>query len=110
MPGQTFTVLNISSPLVRASLFHGIVNKKCSYVLAIDKANACTRDLRDYLSLLGTHGCEVIVLDASSREMFDENRRLLRWVSRHVAARAPFYLVRCAANLAFEFLCVLARE
>src|SRR6185436_4883819 len=31
--------------------------------------------------------CDVIVIDNSPQPLFDENRRVLRWVGRHVAPR-----------------------
>jgi hypothetical protein len=65
-------------------------NRRCSYVVVIDAATRSDRALRElanYLSTIGTAGCEVIVFDCSPRLQFDLNRRVLRWVSRHVAIR-----------------------
>ncbi|HVX30360.1 MAG TPA: hypothetical protein VHA53_07765, partial [Nitrolancea sp.] len=59
-------------------------------MIAIERSEAAAGDLEplaSYLSNLGVIGCEVIVVDGSPREVFDENRRVLRWVSRHVAPR-----------------------
>lgn len=86
---------------------------RCSYVISIEKTTACASDLRslaDYLSILDTHGCDVIVLDSSEREVFEENRRVLRWVARHVAVRQPLDLVRTSAELARTEKIVIARE
>src|SRR5436853_6986508 len=69
--------------------------RRCTYVVSIDK-DVALRSLADYLSLLGTNGCDVIVLDSSSRDAFEENRRVLRWVSRHIAVAAPLDIVRTA--------------
>jgi hypothetical protein len=41
--------------------------------------------LAAYLSTLAVAGCEAIVVDRTAS--FDENRRVLRWVARHVAPR-----------------------
>jgi len=72
----------------------------CTYVVSIDDSARDLRSLADYFSLLGSNGCEVIVLDTGPREAIDENRRVLRWVARHIAVRAPFDIVRTSAELA----------
>jgi len=82
-------------------------DRRCTYVVAT--AGSQTRSLADYLSSLSLCGCDVIVFDASPPEVFDENARMLRWVSRHVAVRAPFDAVRTAAGLAATEKIVLAR-
>jgi hypothetical protein len=51
------------------------------------EAGGDLRDLATYLSSLAVAGCEVIVVDDSSAPVFENNRRVLRWVSRHIAAR-----------------------
>ncbi|HEU4887802.1 MAG TPA: hypothetical protein VFV49_07955 [Thermoanaerobaculia bacterium] len=63
---------------------------RCSYVVVVESAAASTSDLRElgnYLSTLGTAGCDVVVLDPSPRMLFELNGRILRWVARHVAVR-----------------------
>ena len=65
------------------------------------------RELADYLSSLGVIDCDVVVLDGSPRFFFEQHRRVLRWVGRHVAAAAQCRtiggtvdVVRAAAELA----------
>ena len=60
----------------------------CSYLVPLD-ASATEEDVRilaSYLSTLRAARCEVIVIDAADTAAFDERKRVLRWVSRHVAA------------------------
>ena len=88
-------------------------DRRCSYVVSIERHAVAPRDLRslaDYLSILDLNGCEVIVLDSSAPEVFEENRRVLRWVARHVGARAPIDIVRTAAELARTEKIIVARE
>jgi hypothetical protein len=62
-------------------------DRRCSYVVVHENAAASPDDLRsfaNYLSTLSVTGCEVIVLDDTAS--FDRNRRVFRWVGRHVAA------------------------
>lgn len=59
-------------------------------MIAIERSEGAADDLEplaSYLSNLGVIGCEVIVVDGSPREIFEENRRVLRWVGRHIAPR-----------------------
>jgi len=89
-------------------------DRRCTYVVAIENAGEGAgiplRDLADYFAFLGTHGCDVVVFDSSPREVFEENRRILRWVSRHVAITAPFDVVRTSAELARTEKIIVARE
>lgn len=65
-------------------------DRRCTYLVVIDSDREPLSDLRDfasYLSTLSVAGCEVVVVDGSSQESFEENGRSFRWVSRHVAAR-----------------------
>jgi hypothetical protein len=62
-------------------------DRPCSYVVVHEDAAASLDDLRSFanhLSTLAVAGCEVIVVDDTPS--FDRNRRILRWVGRHVAA------------------------
>ena len=62
-------------------------DRRCSYVVVHENADASPDDLRSFahhLSTLSVTGCEVIVLDDTAS--FDRNRRVFRWVGRHVAA------------------------
>lgn len=77
--------------------------RRCSYVVAIANADPAPDELRsfsEYLSNLVVAGCDVIVLDASPADVVDENRRILRWVARHVVLTGPIDIVRTAADLA----------
>jgi hypothetical protein len=59
----------------------------CSYVVVHDDATASAGDLRSFaahLSTLAVAGCEVIVIDDTPS--FHRNRRIFRWVGRHLAA------------------------
>ncbi len=61
-----------------------------SYVIAIERTEGTANDLlplAQYLSQVGVFGCDVIIVDGSPRAQFDENRCVLRWVGRHIAAR-----------------------
>jgi len=63
---------------------------RCSYLVVIERDRDAGGDLRDlatYLSSLAVAGCEVIVVDDSPAPVFENNRRVLRWVSRHIAPR-----------------------
>ena len=65
-------------------------DRRCAYVIAIERSAGAEGDLQSlasYLSNLGVIGCEVIVVDGSPRDVFDENRRVLRWVARHITPR-----------------------
>lgn len=89
---------------------HQTHDRRCTYVVAIDATTAPEGGLRsfaDYLSTLGVAGCDVLVIDASPAFEFEEHRRILRWVSRHTAARVQHRiadgaidLLRAAADLA----------
>jgi hypothetical protein len=60
-------------------------DQKCSYVVVHEDATA-PDDLRGfaaYLSTLSVAGCEVVIVDDSPS--FDRNRRVFRWVGKHVA-------------------------
>ena len=62
---------------------------RCTYVVLLEKSGGPEelRELGNYLSNLAVAGCEVVVLDPSSRMLFELNGRILRWVARHVAVR-----------------------
>ena len=61
-------------------------DRRCTYLIVID-GSGDLRDLANYLSTLSLADCEVVVLDASPHAQFEQNRSVLRWVSRHVAVR-----------------------
>src|SRR5688572_21535674 len=85
-------------------------DRRCSYVVVVENATTPASELRDlanYLSTAGVAGCDVVVLDASSRLQLELNARILRWVGRHVAVRpehrtpsGSLDVVRAAAALA----------
>ena len=64
----------------------------CTYLVAVDAAisEQELRDLAAYLSALGSLGCEAVVLDSAVGEALDEHRRVLRWVSKHLAVRREY--------------------
>src|SRR5829696_3924262 len=65
-------------------------DRRCTYLVTLDRPSAPLAELRDfaeYLALVGSADIDVVVVDASPADVFDENRRVLRWVSRHIAAR-----------------------
>jgi len=75
-------------PVAHHSLCRNNVMKdqRCSYVVIHEDATVPGGDLRSfaaYLSSIAVAGCEVIVIDDTPS--FDRNRRILRWVGRHVA-------------------------
>jgi len=91
-------------------------DRRCTYVVSIERSDETAggaddlRSLADYLSTLGTYGCDVLVFDSSADEVFEENRRILRWVSRHLAMRAPFDVVRAAADFAATEKIIVAEQ
>lgn len=65
-------------------------DRRCTYLVVLEHDSEPVDDLFDlsqYLSQLAVSDCEVIVVDGSPSPVFEANRRTLRWVSRHVAAR-----------------------
>jgi hypothetical protein len=65
-------------------------DRRCTYLVVIERDREPADDLRDlasYLSTISIADCEVIVVDGSPSPIFERNRAVLRWVSRHVAAR-----------------------
>jgi len=65
-------------------------DRRCTYLVVIERDREPADDLRDlasYLSAISVAGCEVIVVDGSPSPIFESNSAVLRWVSRHVAAR-----------------------
>jgi hypothetical protein len=95
--------------VARCSLFSpvamrksGAPERRCSYVVLTENATAAAGELGElaqYLSTLGVAGCEVIVLDPSSRLQFERNGRVLRWVGRHVRVRPEFRALDGAADV-----------
>lgn len=74
-------------PMAHSSLTRNNVmrDQRCSYVVVHEDATA-PQDLRGlaaYLSSLSITGCEVVIVDDSPH--FERNRRVFRWVGRHVA-------------------------
>ncbi len=85
-------------------------DRRSTYLIVIEQETLGPDDLcslSGYLSGLGLLDCDVVVVDGSPLPLFERNRRSLRWVSRHVAAkpkhRAPggqLDPLRAAADLA----------
>ena len=64
--------------------------RRCSYVVLADRVTTSPAELRDlagYLSMLGVHEVDVVVLDGSRAPEFEATSRVLRWVARHVAVK-----------------------
>ena len=63
---------------------------RCSYVVLADRVTSSPAELgqlANYLSALGLHEVDVVVLDASPAHEFEAATRVLRWVARHVAVK-----------------------
>lgn len=83
---------------------------RCSYVVIAGETATGPGELKElanYLSGLGLHDVDIVVVDPAPRAQFDENARTLRWVARHVAARPEHRtstgtvdIVRAAADVA----------
>lgn len=73
---------------------------RCSYVVPIRCGMSSERlkELAEYLSEIRVGGCETIVIDASPPDVFRENRRVLRWVARHVAVPGSLMEMRTASD------------
>ncbi|MCU1245055.1 MAG: hypothetical protein JWN02_965 [Acidobacteria bacterium] len=85
----------------------------CSYVVALERTAASHDELRpfaEYLSFLDVAGCDVVILDSSPQRIFEENRRILRWVGRHVAVIGANDPVRLAVEHAACEKVILATE
>ncbi|HET7437398.1 MAG TPA: hypothetical protein VFN10_22020 [Thermoanaerobaculia bacterium] len=84
--------------------------RRCSYVVWLDRAIASPDELRDFSSYLSTVGLsdgDVVILDPSPRLQFEMQRQTLRWVGRHMSVPPQYRLagggvdlVRAAAELA----------
>jgi hypothetical protein len=65
-------------------------DRRCSYVVVLEKDTVGGGDLPElasYLSTMAVAGCDVVILDPSPRLQFDLNARILRWVGTHVPVR-----------------------
>ena len=77
--------------------------RRCSYVVPLEKAASCfdeTQALAGYLSMLAVADCDIVVLDASPRDVYEEHHRSLRWVGRHLAVAAGADKIRLATEVA----------
>jgi hypothetical protein len=85
--------------------------RRCSYLVVLENGSGSTEalcELAAYLSEIAVSNIEVIIVDASTEAAaVEENRRVLRWVGRHVIARPQHFAgngkldaVRAAADLA----------
>jgi hypothetical protein len=64
--------------------------RRCTYLVVLGSDFASLDDLRDlaaYLSELAVFHVDVVIVDRSLPPELDRNRRVLRWVGRHVIAR-----------------------
>jgi hypothetical protein len=83
---------------------------RASYVVVLDTPAASDDELRHlatHLSTIGLEDFDVVVIDRAARPELERHGRTLRWVARHVAARAEHLLpggevdvVRAAADAA----------
>ena len=73
-------------------------DRRGSYLVFLDKGDEL-RELAAYLSEIAISDFEVIIVDGSTPEAFDKNRRVLRWVGRHLAAPQQVDVVRAAIDL-----------
>jgi hypothetical protein len=83
--------------------------RRCTYLVVIEGDRETRGDLHDlasYLSTISVAGCEVVLVDASASQIFENNRRVLRWVGRHLAVRPRYRsfaggidIVRTAADV-----------
>ena len=63
--------------------------RRCSYLVVMENNFRSAEELRElaaYLSEVAVSDFEVIIVDASSPDVFEENRRVLRWIGRHTTA------------------------
>ena len=68
--------------------------RRGSYVVLMDGPSRSLDELRDlaaYLTEITISDFEVVVIDASQQPDLDDNRQVLRWVSRHLAARPQHF-------------------
>lgn len=65
-------------------------DRRCTYLISLENHCASPEELRElaeYLSFLSVADFDVVVVDASPLRLLERNRRVLRWVARHVPAR-----------------------
>ena len=78
-------------------------DRHCSYVVVIEAPSESfdsVQSLARYLSTLSAADCDVVIVDRSPREQFEQHRRVLRWVGRHLAVSKQTGIVRAAVELA----------
>ena len=66
-------------------------DRRCTYLITLESHCATREELQElaeYLSFLSVADFDVVVVDASPLRLVDRNRRVLRWVGRHVQVRA----------------------
>lgn len=65
-------------------------DRRGTYLIALEQRIATfdqVQELAEYLSFIAVADFDVVVIDASPRHIVERNRRILRWVARHVTAR-----------------------
>lgn len=65
-------------------------DRRATYLVTLQQHVATPAELQDlaeYLSWLSVAGFDVVIVDASPLRIVERNRRVLRWVGRHVVAR-----------------------
>src|SRR5437870_936930 len=66
-------------------------DRRCTYLVILENNQSPLTDLRElaeYLSFVSICDFDVVAVDGSPLPFFERNRRVLRWVARHIAARA----------------------
>ena len=63
-------------------------DRRCTYLVTLQHIASPEeiRELSEYLSFLAVEDFDVVVIDHSPLHVVERNRRVLRWVSRHIAA------------------------
>src|SRR6266581_147083 len=62
---------------------------RCTYLVIVDEETLTNDELHEfatYLSFIGVADLDVVIVDAS--RALERNRRVLRWVGRHIPARS----------------------
>jgi hypothetical protein len=88
-------------------------NRRCTYAVIVDRSAWSPQPLRslaEYLSTLAVADCDVLVIDYSARELFEQHRAVLRWVSRHISVSRKTDAVRAAVELSACEKVIVATE
>src|SRR4051812_3722317 len=72
---------------------------RSSYVVMV-RPDSDPIAIAEYLATLSPAHCDVLILDYSTPDLFDEHRHVLRWAGRHVLVSKNTDVVRAAIELA----------